>query len=94
MTLKTRNAIVTGSTSGLGVAIARALAKEGANVMIDGMGDVAAIEAERTGMAKEFGVTAVYSAADMTRPDEIRAMAKEAEAKLGSVDILVNNAGI
>ena len=53
MTLKTRNAIVTGSTSGIGLAIARALAKEGANVMINGMGDAAAIEAERAGMAKE-----------------------------------------
>jgi 3-hydroxybutyrate dehydrogenase len=56
MTLKTRNAIVTGSTSGIGLAIARALAKEGANVMINGMGETAAIEAERAGMAKEFGV--------------------------------------
>src|SRR5580704_4623780 len=94
MTLKTRNAIVTGSTSGIGLAIARALAKEGANVMINGMGDAAAIEAERAGMAKEFGVTAIYSDADMTKPDEIHAMVKEAQAKLGSVDILVNNAGV
>jgi 3-hydroxybutyrate dehydrogenase len=94
MTLKTRNAIVTGSTSGIGLAIARGLAKEGANVMINGMGDAAAIEAERAAIAKEFGVTAIYSDADMTKPDEIHAMVKEAEAKLGSADILVNNAGI
>ena len=94
MTLKTRNAIVTGSSSGIGLAIARALAKEGANVMINGMGDAAAIEAERAAIAKEFGVAAVYSDADMTKPDEIHAMVKEAEAKLSSVDILVNNAGV
>ncbi len=62
--------------------------------MINGMGETAAIEAERVGMAKEFGVTAVYSAADMAKPDEIRAIMKDAEAKLGSVDILVNNAGV
>ncbi len=94
MTLNTRNAVVTGSTSGIGLAIARALAKEGANVMINGMGDAAAIEAERAGIAKEFGVTAIYSDADMTKPNEIHAMVKEAAAKLGSVDILVNNAGV
>jgi 3-hydroxybutyrate dehydrogenase len=63
-------------------------------VVINGMGDVGAIEAERAGMAKKFGVTAIYSGADMTTPDEIRAMVKETEAKLGSVDILVNNAGV
>ena len=94
MTLKTRNAIVTGSTSGIGLAIARALAKEGANVMLNSFGDAAAIEAERGTIAKEFGVTALFSAADMTKPGEIHAMVKEAEAKLGSVDILVNNAGV
>jgi 3-hydroxybutyrate dehydrogenase len=94
MTLKSRNAIVTGSTSGIGLAIARALAKEGANVMINCFGDAAAIEAEQGTIAKEFGVTALYSGADMTKPDEIHVMVKEAEAKLGSVDILVNNAGV
>src|SRR5580692_39057 len=92
--LKGKSAIVTGSTSGIGLAIARALAKEGANVMINGMGDAAAIEAERAAIAREFGVAAVYSDADMTNPDEIHAMVKEAEAKLGSADILVNNAGV
>jgi len=94
MTLKTRNAIVTGSTSGIGLAIARALAKEGANIVINGMGDAAAIEAERAAIEKEFGVAAFYSGADMTKPDEIRAMVKEAETKLGPVDIIVNNAGV
>jgi 3-hydroxybutyrate dehydrogenase len=66
---------------------------DGANMKINGMGDAAAIEAGRPGMAKEFGVTAVYSGAYRARPDEIHAMVEEAEAKLGSVDILVNNAG-
>jgi 3-hydroxybutyrate dehydrogenase len=94
MTLKTRNAIVTGSTSGIGLAIARAFAKEGANVTINGLGDVAAIEAERAGIEKDFGVKAYYSPADMTKPDEIRAMVKEAETKHGTLDILVNNAGV
>ncbi len=94
MSLKTRNALVTGSTSGIGLAIARALAKEGANVCLNGFGDAAAIEAERAGLEKDFGVRAIYSGADMSKPAEIAAMVKEAEAKLGSVDILVNNAGI
>ncbi|MBO0733203.1 MAG: 3-hydroxybutyrate dehydrogenase [Methylocapsa sp.] len=94
MTLRARNAIVTGSTSGIGLAIARALAREGANVMINGLGDAAAIEAERAAIAKDFGVKSLYSPADMTQPDQIRAMVKEAESKLGSADILVNNAGI
>lgn len=94
MSLKNRNAIVTGSTSGIGLAIARAYAKEGVNVTINGLGDPAAIEAERASIEKDFGVKAYYSPADMTRPDEIRAMVKEAEEQRGGVDILVNNAGI
>jgi 3-hydroxybutyrate dehydrogenase len=94
MTLKSRNAIVTGSTSGIGLAIARDLAKEGANVTINGFGDPAEIEKDRAAIEKDFGVTALYSPADMTKPEAIRAMVKEAEEKLGSVDILVNNAGI
>jgi 3-hydroxybutyrate dehydrogenase len=94
MTLKSRNAIVTGSTSGIGLAIARALAEQGANVMINGFGDAAAIESERSKLASDFGITALYSGADMSKPDQIAAMVKEAETKLGSVDILVSNAGV
>src|ERR1700681_3800486 len=92
--LKGKSAVVTGSTSGIGLAIARALAKEGANVTINGFGDKAAIETERSGIEKEFGVKAIYSGADMTKPAEIAAMVKTAETTLGSCDILVNNAGI
>ena len=94
MSLASRNAIVTGSTSGIGLAIAKALAKEGANIVINGFGDAAAIEAERAGIESEFGVKCLYSAADMSKGTEIAAMVKDAEDKLGSVDILVNNAGI
>jgi len=94
MSLAKRNAVVTGSTSGIGLAVARALAKEGANVVLNGFGDAAEIEKERAAIETEFGVTAIYDGADMTKPEEIAAMIHNAEAKLGSVDILVNNAGI
>jgi 3-hydroxybutyrate dehydrogenase len=92
--LKGKTAVVTGSTSGIGLAIARAFAQDGANVMINGFGDPKDIENERSGLEKEFGVKALYSSADMTKPAEIAAMIKTAESSLGSVDILVNNAGI
>ncbi len=92
--LKAKTAVVTGSTSGIGLAIARALAKEGANVVINGFGDKAAIEKERAGIETDFGVKALYSAADMTKPAEIAEMIKTAETTFGSVDVLVNNAGI
>jgi 3-hydroxybutyrate dehydrogenase len=94
MSLKSKNAVVTGSTSGIGLAIARALAAQGANVMINGFGEAAAIEAERAGIEKEFGVACVYSGADMSKPAEIAAMIADAEKRWGAVDILVNNAGI
>jgi 3-hydroxybutyrate dehydrogenase len=92
--LKGKSAVVTGSTSGIGLAIARALAKEGANVLINGFGDKSAIEAERAGIEKEFGVKAIYSGADMTKPAEIAEMIRTAEKNFGRVDVLVNNAGI
>lgn len=94
MSLKGKNALVTGSTSGIGLAIARALAAQGANVTINGFGAADAIEAERAGIEKDFGVNCRYSGADMSKPTEIAAMVSEAEAAFGSLDILVNNAGI
>jgi len=92
--LKGKSALVTGSTSGIGLAIARALAAAGANVTINGFGDRAAIEKERAGIEKEFGVKAMYSPADMSKPAEIAAMIRTAEQAFGALDILVNNAGI
>ncbi len=94
MSLKTRNAIITGSTSGIGLAIARAFAAEGANITINGFGEAAAIEAERAGIEADFGVACRYSPADMSKPAEIAGMVSEAEAAFGSVDIVVNNAGV
>jgi 3-hydroxybutyrate dehydrogenase len=94
MILKSKTAVVTGSTSGIGLAYARALAAEGANVLINGFGKPDEIEAERAKIEGEFGVKAIYSAADMTKPDEIAAMVAQAETTFGSVDVLINNAGI
>ncbi|MGE7468357.1 3-hydroxybutyrate dehydrogenase [Bosea sp. NPDC003192] len=94
MFLKDRTALVTGSTSGIGLAYARALAAEGANVVINGFGDADAIEKERAGIETDFKVKARYSAANMMKPDEIAAMIAEAEKEFGAIDILVNNAGI
>ena len=94
MSIKGRNAVVTGSTSGIGLAYARALAKEGANVCINGFGKAADIEAERSKIEHDFGVKAIYSSADMTKPDQIAGMIEKAAAALGSVDILINNAGV
>src|SRR5471030_433634 len=92
--LKGRNAVVTGSTSGIGLGIAREFAKDGANVLVNGFGPAADIEKERAGIEKDFGVKAIYSPADMTKPAEIAAMIETAETTFGSCDILVNNAGI
>jgi len=92
--LKGKSVVVTGSTSGIGLAIARAFAKEGANLTINGFGDKAAIEQERAGIEKEFGVKAIYSGADMTKPAEIAEMIATTEKTFGAVDVLVNNAGI
>jgi len=94
MFLKGKTALVTGSTSGIGLACAKALAAEGAAVMINGFGDADAIEAERKALAEASGAGALYSAADMSKPDEIVAMVETCVSELGGVDILVNNAGI
>ena len=89
-----RTAVVTGSTSGIGLGIARALAAAGANVMLNGFGDAAGIERLRAELAAETGVTVGYSGADMRKPGEIAAMIAKAESWIAPVDILVNNAGI
>jgi 3-hydroxybutyrate dehydrogenase len=92
--LKGKTALVTGSTSGIGLGIARALAGAGADIVLNGFGDAGEIEKLRKGIADEFKVKAIYASADMSRPDEIYAMVKKALAELGRIDVLVNNAGI
>ncbi len=94
MILRGKSAVVTGSTSGIGLAYARAFVAEGANVLLNGFGDAAEIEKIRGDIEKEFGVRAIYSPADMTKPDQIAAMIALAEKTFGAVDVLVNNAGI
>jgi 3-hydroxybutyrate dehydrogenase len=92
--IKGKSAIVTGSTSGIGLGIATALAEQGCNLLINGFGDKAEIEKLRAGLADKHRVKVVYSPADMSKPADIRAMVAMAEKELGACDILVNNAGI
>lgn len=92
--IKGKNAIVTGSTSGIGLGIAETLAAEGVNILFNGFGDKAEIDKVVADTAKKFGVKTAYSAADMSKSGDIAAMVKQAEETFGSVDILVNNAGI
>ena len=89
-----RTAIVTGSTSGIGEGIARALAASGCNVLINGFGDAAAIEKIRASIEADSKVKCAYSPADLIKPDQIEAMFATAREKLGGVDIVVNNAGV
>ena len=89
-----KSAIVTGSTSGIGLGIARAFAAAGADVVLNGLGAWQDIERTRTDLAGEFGVAVRYSAADMMKPREIAGMVGDAEDNFGRLDILVNNAGI
>ena len=92
--LNGKTAVVTGSTSGIGLGIARALAEAGCNVMLNGFGEAKAIESERTQIEKEFKVQAVFDPADLAKPDEVAKMIEAATREFGKVDILVNNAGI
>lgn len=92
--LSGRHAVITGSTSGIGLAIAKAYAKAGASITLNGLGDKAMIDALVAELGKAHGVTVRYSAANMLKPDEITAMIKGAEKEFGVVDLLVNNAGI
>ena len=88
--LKNKTALVTGSTSGIGLGIAKALARQGANVMLNGFGNVEAAQAE----VAAFGTRVSYHGADMSQPEQIEAMMAAAASEFGRVDILVNNAGI
>ena len=89
-----RNAVVTGSTSGIGLGIAKALAAAGMNVMLNGFGDADQIQTHRLRIAETHGVETDYSDADMTVPEEIGAMVEKTRAAFGTVDVVVNNAGI
>lgn len=92
--LKNKNALITGSTSGIGLAIAEKFAAQSMNVVLNGFGDAAAIEKQRADMSAKHGVKVVYSAADISKPEEIVQMMQMAEKELGAIDVLVNNAGI
>lgn len=92
--LKGKAAVVTGSTSGIGLAIAKALAEAGCDVMLNGFGDAGEIESLRSGMETETGAKVLYSGADMSKPESVAGMIQEAEGAFGKIDILVNNAGV
>lgn len=94
MSLKGKVALVTGSTSGIGLGVARALATAGADIMLNGFGDAARIEALRAEMAASHGVKVGYSGADISKPDQVAGMVADTTNSMGSLDILVNNAGI
>lgn len=92
--METKSALITGSTSGIGRAIAEALAQNGFNIMLNGFGDSDEIEDLRVGLESKFGVKVDYSDADMTKPSQIEQMAQQAHTTFGNIDILINNAGI
>jgi 3-hydroxybutyrate dehydrogenase len=92
--LKGKTAVITGSTSGIGLTIARAFAEDGAHVVLNGFGEPAEIARMQAAIASDFKVQADYSPADMSKPAEIAEMIRSAESKFGSVDILFNNAGV
>lgn len=92
--LKDKVAVITGSTSGIGEGCARALAKEGSHIVLNGFGDREEIESLRSSIETEYGVKCLYNAADMTKPDEIAGLFEIVAKEFGGVDILINNAGI
>src|SRR5215813_8511080 len=92
--LRGRTAIVTGSTSGIGLGIAHSLARAGANVVINGFGKADEIEKERANLASTYKIKCVYNPADMSKGQQVTDMITSTEKEFGSVDILVNNAGI
>ena len=92
--LKGKVAVVTGSTSGIGLGIASALAQQGADIVLNGFGDAADIEKLRAGLASQYGVQVRYDGADLSKGEAVRQLVSGAVAELGRIDILVNNAGI
>ncbi len=94
MATKGKVALVTGSTSGIGLAIATELARVGYNIVINGFGEAAAIEKERANLENTYGVKCIFLGCDISKPEDVEKMIKDAEAQLGSLDVLVNNAGI
>jgi 3-hydroxybutyrate dehydrogenase len=92
--LKGKTALVTGSTSGIGLGIARTFAAQGANIVLNGFGDAKEIETLRGAFETEYGIKAIYDGADLSKPAEIETMMERAIALLSGVDVLVNNAGI
>ena len=92
--LKQKSAIITGSTSGIGLGIARAFAAQGADILLNGFGNAQEIEFTRAELQRQYAVQVRYSGADMSQPEQIRAMAELARREFGKVDIIVNNAGI
>src|SRR5690348_16833138 len=92
--LSGKAAVITGSTSGIGRAIAEAYAREGAHVMLNGFGDAGEIESLRAGNGNSDGVKARYHGADMSKPAQVGELVAAAEREFGAVDILVNNAGV
>ncbi|MBS1269508.1 MAG: D-beta-hydroxybutyrate dehydrogenase [Gammaproteobacteria bacterium] len=93
MSFKGKTAIITGSTSGIGLGIAQGFATQGINIVMNGFGDEGEIEKERAAL-EETGVRTVYNGADMTKPHEITAMIEDTVKEFGSVDMVLNNAGI
>ncbi|NBP36190.1 MAG: SDR family NAD(P)-dependent oxidoreductase [Betaproteobacteria bacterium] len=93
MSLKGKHALVTGSTSGIGLGIAEGLAKEGVHLVLNGFGDAAEIETLRQRLATDYGVQVIYDGADMSKGADIARMMAEVAAKTGGLDIVVNNAG-
>lgn len=92
--LQGKTALITGSTSGIGQGIARAMAKAGANIVLNGFGDAEQIEKDRAALELDYGIKAIYSGADLTKPEEIEGLIGGATSSFGGVDVLVNNAGV